>query len=158
MKKSQLKPWLNEDGSVKSDAEIRKVGRQWPPSVWQKYLATLEVRREEEVVLPPSEMDALSTEAHISLMFAMASGEKHKLLNVVLDACIRELTPRQRSLIVGRYWEGKTITEMAANMGVSKQTTSKTMKKALANLKANFTNPSFQRKVIFAQKIVVSCG
>ena len=156
MKKSQLKPWLNEDGSVKSDAELREVNQQWPPSVWREYLATLEVRREEEVVLPPSEMDALSTEAHISLTFAMASGEKHHLLSVVLDACIRELTPRQRSLIVGRYWEGKTITEMAANMGVSKQTVSKTMKKALASLKDNLTNPSFQRRVIFAQKMAVS--
>ena len=156
MRKSQLKPWLNEDGSVKSDAKIRKAGKNWPSSVWEKYLSTLEVGRREEDVLSPAEMDALPTEAHISVMFAMASGEKHQMLSVVLDACIRELTPRQRSIIVGHYWEGKTITEMAANMGVSKQTVSKTMKKALANLKANFTNPSFQRRVIFAQKMAAA--
>lgn len=156
MRNSQLKPWLNKDSSVKSDAALRKAGQNWPSSVWEAYLSTLEVGRREEDVLSPAEMDALPTEAHISVMFAMASGEKHQLLNVVLDACIRELTPRQRSLVVGRYWEGKTITEMAANMGVSKQTISKTMKKALANLKANFTNPSFQRRVIFAQKMAAA--
>ena len=156
MHKSQQKPWLNEDGSVRSDTEIRKAGQDWPSSVWEAYLSTLEVGRREEDVLSPAEMDALPTEAHISVMFAMASGEKHQMLSIVLDACIRELTPRQRSLIVGHYWEGKTITEMAANMGVSKQTVSKTMKKALANLKANFTNPSFQRRVIFAQKMAAA--
>ena len=58
MRKSQLKPWLNEDGSVKSDAKIRKAGQQWPPGVWEAYLATLEVeRRKEDVVLPPTEID-----------------------------------------------------------------------------------------------------
>ena len=59
--------------SVKSDAELRKVGRQWPPSVWEAYLATLEVRREEDYVLPPFAMDNFSTEQHISLAFSMAS-------------------------------------------------------------------------------------
>ena len=93
MRKSQLKPWINKDGSVKSDAELRKVGQQWPPSVWEAYLATLEVRREEDYVLPPFAMDNFSTEQHISLAFSMASNQSYPLLKVMLNACIRELTP-----------------------------------------------------------------
>ena len=154
MKKSQLKPWLNEDGSVKSDAEIRKAGQQWPPSVWQKYLATLEVeRRKEDSVLPPYEMDMFSAEERISLVFSMAEEESYPLFKVVLNACIRELTPRQRNVIIGRYWKGKTITEIAASTGVSKQAVSKTMQKAMKNLKANLTDISFQRRVIFVHKM-----
>ena len=74
MRNSQVKPWQNKDGSVKSDAELREAGQQWPSGVWEKYLATLEVgRRKEDAVLPPSEMDSFSTEQHISLAFSMAS-------------------------------------------------------------------------------------
>ena len=83
MCKSQLQPWLNEDGSVKSDAEIRKAGQQWPPSVWQKYLATLEVRWQENVVLPPSEMDEFSKEEGIGMLFSMASANLTSAANLL---------------------------------------------------------------------------
>ena len=55
MRKSQLKPWLNKDGNIKSDAELRKAGQNWLPSVWEEYLATIEVRRKEDIILPPCE-------------------------------------------------------------------------------------------------------
>ena len=156
MRKSQLKPWLNEDGSVKSDAKIRKAGQQWPPSVWEAYLSTFEVGRREEDVLSPAEMDNFSAEECAGMLFSMAEEEKHPLFKVVLNACIRELTTRQRNVIIAHYWDGKTITEIAASTGVSKQTISRTMQKALKNLKTNLTDTSFQRRIIFAQKMMIS--
>ena len=88
MSKSQLKPWLNDDGSVKSDAEIRKAGQQWPSSVWEAYLSTLEVRREEKVVLPSIEMDEFSKEEGIGMLFSMASAKKYPRLKFALNASI----------------------------------------------------------------------
>ena len=55
MRKSQVKPWLNEDGSVKSDAKIRKAGQQWPPSVWEAYLSTFEVRMPRDRIFTQSQ-------------------------------------------------------------------------------------------------------
>ena len=94
MNKSQLKPWLNEDGSVKSDAELREAIPQWPSSVWREYLSTLEVGRREEHILSPAEMDAFSSEECADLLFAMAVEEKHHLLKVSLNACISKLAPQ----------------------------------------------------------------
>ncbi len=156
MNNSQLKPWLNEDGSIKSDAKIRKEGQQWPPSVWEAYLSTLEVGRREEDVLSPAEMDTFSTEQHISVAFSMARKQSYPLLKVMLDACIRELTPKQRDVVIRYYWDSKTVAEIAASMGVSKQAVRKTMKIALAKIKTNFTSSSFRRQVMAAKQMLAS--
>ena len=157
MHNSQQKPWLNDDGSVKSDAEIRKAGKNWPSSVWEAYLATLEVgRRRKDAVLSPSEMDNFSTEQNIGLAFSMARKQSYPLLKVMMDACIRELTIKQRDVIIRLYWDGKTVAEIAANKGISKQAVHKTMKTALAKIKTNFTSSSFRRRVMAVKEMLAS--
>ena len=157
MKKSQLKPWLNEDGNVKSDVELQEAGHNWPPSVWENYLATLEVgRRREDAVLSPSEIDGFSTMQHLSLAFSMASKQSYPLLETMLNACIHDLTPRQRDVVIRHYWDGETIAEIAASIGVSKQAVSKTMKTALAKIKTSLTDGSFRRQVMAVREMLAS--
>lgn len=156
MHNSQQKPWLNDDGSIKSDAEMRAAGKNWPESVWKEYLATLEVGRREEYVLSSYEMDTFSAAECAGMLFSMASEEKHHLLKVALNACILELTPRQRDIIIARYWENKTITEIAIATGTSKQSVSKTMKKALSEIKMHLTSGAVRKRVQVAQGLLAS--
>ena len=156
MRKSQLKPWLNEDGSIKSDAEIRKVNQQWPPGVWEAYLSTLEVGRREEDVLSPAEMDTFSTEESTGMLFSMASRKKYSRLKFALKASIHTLSPRQREVIVSHYWDGKTVAEIAASMGVSEQSVRKTMKTALSKLRSCLTNSSLMKQVMFVKKMIAA--
>ena len=156
MRNSQQKPWLNEDGRNKTDAELKKITPNWKPGVWEEYLTTLEVRRKEDSILPPSEMDTFSTEQHISLMFSMASEQSYPLLKVVINACTHELTPRQRDVVIRHYWNDETIAEIAASMGVSKQSVHKTMQTALSKIKTNLTSGSFQRRIIAVKEMLAS--
>ena len=156
MRKSQLKPWLNEDGSVKSDAKIRKAGQQWPPSVWEAYLATLEVKRQEDVVLPPTEIDEFPKEEGIGMLFSMASAKKYRLLKFALNASIHTLSPRQREVIVSHYWGGRTVAEIAASMGVTEQSVRKTMKTALLKLRECLTNSSLMKQAMLVKKMMAS--
>ena len=156
MRKSQLKPWLNKDGSVKSDAELRKVGQQWPPSVWEAYLATLEVGRRKEDVLSPAEMDTFSAEKCAGVLFSMASKKKYPLLKFALNASICMLSPRQKEVIVSHYWGGKTVAEIAASMGISQQSVRKTMKTALSKLRACLTSGSMLKQIMIIKKMTAS--
>lgn len=157
MIKSQMKPWLNEDGRVKSEAELKEVCQQWRPSVWEAYLATVEVRRrKEEAILPPAALDSFSTARHLSCAFSGAEEESHPFLKVALNACLCELTPRQRSVVIDRYWQGKTITAIAASTGVSKQAVSQTIKTALARIRTSLTDGSFQRRLMVAKEMLAS--
>ena len=153
MHKSQVKPWLNEDGSVKNDAELRETLQQCPPSVWEKYLATLEVGRREEDVLSPAKMDKFSKEEGIGMMFSMASAKKYPRLKFALRASIHTLSPRQREIIVSHFWDGKTVAEIAASMGVSPQSVRQNMKTSLLKLRACLTSRSLMKQAMFVKKI-----
>ena len=156
MHKSQLKPWLNEDGCVKSDAELRKALQQWPPSVWREYLTTVEVGRKEELTPNPSTLNDVSMEECVDVLFSMAGEERHHLLKTSLNACIRKLPSRQREIIISRFWDRKTVTEIATSMGISQQSVRKTMKTALSKLKISLTSGSLQKRIIIAQKLLAS--
>lgn len=156
MRNSQQKPWLNEDGSTKSDEELREISPNWGESVWEKYLSTFEVKQKEDSVLSPSIIDTFSADECAGLLFSLASEEKHLFLKVALNVCIRELPPRQREIILGYYWDGKTVNEMAASMGISTQAVYKAMRVALAKLKASLTSGSMQKRMMAAREILAS--
>lgn len=157
MIKSQLKPWLNEAGRVKAAAELKEVCQQWRPSVWEAYLATVEVKRgKEEVILSPSALDSFSTAQHLGSAFSGAEVESYPFLKVALNACLRELTPRQRSVVIDRYWRGKTITAIASSTGVSKQAVSKTIKTSLAKIRTSLTDGSFHRRIMADKEMLAS--
>ena len=156
MRKSQLKPWLNEDGSVKSDAKIRKAGQQWPPGVWEAYLSTLEVGRREEVVLSPAEMDTFSSEEYAGMLLSMSSKKKFRLLKFALKASIHTLSPRQREVIVSHYWGGKTVAEIAVSMGISEQSVRKNIRTSLSKLRACLTSSSLMKQVMHVKKMMAA--
>ena len=158
MNKSQQKPWLNEDGSAKSDAELQEAIQQWPPSVWEEYLSTLKGGRREHYVLPPDRIESFSGEECVNMLFSMAIEEKYHLLKLSLNACIRGLAPRQREVIVSRFWDGKTVAEMATSMGISRQAVYKTMKAALSKIKTHLINGALQKQVIVARETASILG
>ena len=47
----------------------------------------------------------------------------------------RELTPRQRQLILGRYVQQKTVTQLAQELHVSKSTVSRTLQRGERRLR-----------------------
>ena len=85
---------------------------------------------QEDVVLPPTEIDEFPKEEGIGMLFSMASAKKYRLLKFALNASIHTLSPRQREVIVSHYWGGRTVAEIAASMGVTEQSVRKTMKTA----------------------------
>ena len=50
MNSENKKPWLNNDGSQKSDQELKEICKDWGPTVWEEYLATLEIAQKEAVI------------------------------------------------------------------------------------------------------------
>ena len=154
MHNSQQKPWLNNDGSTKSVEELKEVCSNWGESVWEKYLSTFDVKQKENSVLSPSIIESFSANECAGLLFSLASEEKNICLKVALNICIRELSPRQREIILGYYWDGKTVNAMAASMGISTQAVYKAMRVALAKLKASLTSGSMQKRMMAAREIL----
>ena len=79
------KPWLNEDGSSKSDTELRVVSRNWHPDVWDEYLSLFDVQRQESVVLPPVEIDKFSSEEAVQLSDEIDESLAEECVNILLS-------------------------------------------------------------------------
>lgn len=56
---------------------------------------------------------------------------KRAVLQVVRD----QLTPRQRQIVLLYFFEGKNMPQIARELGVNKSTVSRTMQRALHNLR-----------------------
>ena len=62
-------------------------------------------------------------------------GEHSRILRAVMRAAKGELTERQKTCLRLRYGEGRTVCEIAAELGVAPSTVSKHLKKALARIR-----------------------
>ena len=154
MSNSQLKPWLNEDGSFKSGDEFRRIAHFLRPGVWNEYLAALAESEREDHDLSPLMVDTFTAEECAKLLFAVAAEEKYSCFKIALKSCVRELPPRQRNVIAARYEGDKTIAEIAADMGISRQAVFKSLKIAMSKLKDSLTSGTIQRRVIALKELL----
>ena len=60
--------------------------------------------------------------------------------NVALESAIGGLGDRERSILYKRYYEGKTQTEISAEIGLSQAQVSRLEKSALKSVKSRMTN------------------
>lgn len=61
--------------------------------------------------------------------------EEKGIINARIHKAIADLTPRQKEIVIKVYFENKSQAEVARELGVSEAIISKTMKRALSNLK-----------------------
>lgn len=110
------KPWLNDDGSHKSDEEIKQDCSRWGPTVWEEYLQTLEPEEEEFLFDEAIECENYSIEEHTDYFQDLFSNREFPVLKNRLIGFLRELTPKQQKVIKLIYWEDKKLREVAEIM------------------------------------------
>ena len=132
---------------------MKEICKDWGPTVWEEYLATLEIAQK-EISVGSQRIDKFSAQECAGLLFSLAGEEQFPLLKAALNSCIRELPAKQRRVIHQYYWEGKTIGEIARSNGVSKQAIHKTMKAAIERLKLSLTRGVIQNKVQALKEIL----
>ena len=81
-----------------------------------------------------------SGDKEIQLLDTMASqGDEEKMINKVMADCIlQKLSPRERQVMVLRYYKGKTQTEIAREIGVSQVQVSRIEKQIIKSVRSSF--------------------
>ena len=120
VKNLKAKPWLNKDGSLKGDEELKKISKSWSQATWEAYLDSLETKQQESLLDEPGDIENLSEEEYKDFWMLVDKEEEEKeRLNRLVRASLDELTHKERKVIRKMFWEDKSERTIASEMGIS---------------------------------------
>ncbi len=133
-----IRPWLDANGELLSDADLKKISNKWTAEVWEQFLAdTVEGSssyQREDVIESYDENE--ETNLAIEGLWDVsdnAATEGPRL--ACRRICRNYLTPRQQQVIRSSFWEGLSDPKIAKFMGVARTTVSVQKQRALKKIK-----------------------
>jgi RNA polymerase sporulation-specific sigma factor len=138
LKENAMKGWRSEENlrrRLGREPSIKEISDECGIDVESLTLAF-------EAAAPPGsiyESVRSGGEKEIRLLDVIADGEiEDDIINkVMVDDILKRLTPRERDIIILRYFQGKTQSEISKKMGVSQVQISRIEKKALERIRGN---------------------
>ena len=156
----EIKRFLRDDGLIKVSRPLKELAikarytqedlakkRGEPPTITE-IAATLDVSREELVMAMEAGREVESiyqtiyqgdgSPIYLIDKLDMEESESHKLVDIIaLKEILSKLKPKERQIIILRYFEEKTQTEIAKEIGVSQVQVSRIEKKIIQNIREN---------------------
>ena len=146
--KSETAPWLNSDGSRKTDSEISKLGESWSAETWDSFLKddVGTVGYDADTVSFPY-MDTPTIASSSDLVKYLQNLDQYENLEEYLGYAIKTLSKREREFVELKYWKGMTQAEIARKFNVKDNTVSTIRRRALAKLKKCLCSDEFKQNV-----------
>ena len=157
----EIKRFLRDDGLIKVSRPLKELAikakyaqedltkkKGEPPNI-SEIAAVLDVSREELVMAMEAgrEVESLyqtiyqgdGNPIYLIDKLDMAESESHKLIDMIaLKEILSKLSPKERRIIILRYFEEKTQMEIAKEIGVSQVQVSRIEKKIIQSIRAEF--------------------
>jgi len=111
------KPWLNADGTHKSDKEIQKIMHSWSARTWDDYLKNFEGEQQEILLDKPESIDNIPYFDLGSLCSTPEGRMQYPYFRHLLLAAMKQLSPRELLVVKMQFWHGKTAREIAKELG-----------------------------------------
>ncbi len=153
----EIKRFLRDDGAIKISRSVKETalkGRRAEEQLEKKlgrtptiseisaecHISVDELLSAFEAMTPVESLQATIADGDESLcLMGLIKGEDEEseiVDRLVIKESLDRLTPREREIIILRYFKGKTQTEIAKYIGVSQVQISRIEKKALINMRA----------------------
>lgn len=145
------KPWLNADGSTKSEEEIKKICKTWKPRIWEEYLETFEVGQEELPMKPKiveSVMDSIDPKDLAMGIFSYSEEPQLSHFKPFVVKAIKTLTQKQYIVLKKIYWHQQSLAQIAQELGVSKSAVHCSHQAALKKLRQVIPVMAIQEKLV----------
>lgn len=134
MKTEKIKPWLNDDGSRKSESQIKDDCKSWSAQNWEEYLQTQEVDQRELLFDNPATSDNFSQEAHDQHIKTIFDRNDYPGLQQKLVKLMGLLSEKQRCVLHLLFWENRSVLEIAEMTGITRQSVYELKGRALTQL------------------------
>ena len=139
IKNHTTKPWLNGDGKLKSNEEMKKISKSWSADTWEAYLSSLETQQTECLLEDPTQIENLSNEAHEDFWALIDRDEQGKRdksqLRSLIQTCLDVVSPREREILKKIFWENKSERAVADELGISRNSLKVLKSRGLSKIK-----------------------
>lgn len=116
------KSWLNADGSMKSEQEIKISCVNWSPEMWEEYLKNFESSQKEMLLEQANDSESLSEEKFARLYLNLIQQEEYPKLRKVIKAALYSLPKNEQQVLHALYWEELSQREAAKKLSLSRTT------------------------------------
>ena len=142
------RPWINDDGSRKSDAEISRLGQFWDEKTWEKFL-------DEEVgkitrsgrLARGVDLDEFSEDEFRIHKREFSHGVANLNLAAVFQAAFQGLNPKERFVLKRYFWDESKLKDIAEEMGISPSTVRTVKGRAVKKLNGILSSKEFVPKL-----------
>ena len=140
-------PWLNEDGTEKSEKEIQRISKSWTPDTWEAYLQTIDVQQNEETEILGIEYERVSSDDYANLVLGFLDKQRfprpNNLKRVILFTLKDTLSVREFQVIDLLYWKNLSTSDVAQKMKIGEQTVRNLHSRSLKKIRKNI----FKREI-----------
>ncbi len=116
MKSLNSTPWINTDGTRKSDEEIEKLGKSWSPNIWNRYLESEVGSLQDESLVFYGDMDTEDILDKAEVLKFLQEKQYHEKLESALLVALNQLSKTEREIIKEVFWNKLTDNEAAKKL------------------------------------------
>ena len=113
------RPWMNEDGTRKSDGEIKLLGQGWSADTWDRFLdADVGTLKDDSLVFF-ADMDKAFDLGQYDMADTSQGHGGYEHLKAALLLAMDELSPKERDVVACSFWKGMDDKDIAKKMGMA---------------------------------------
>ena len=140
-------PWLNADGTRKSDEEIKRLGRNWSTETWDSYLQEDIGILKYDALRFFADMDTDFVLERAGVVDVLKRYGGHEHLKFSVAVAFEELTPMERDVLRCFFWGQMDDRSIAESMGKTYGHIRVCKSRAIKKLGEIFPSKRFKAKV-----------
>lgn len=140
-------PWLNTDGTKKTDREIAKLGEEWPPEIWNLYLESEVGTLADEHLVFYEDMDTDEILERSDVLRCLQDCRYHETLEAALLIALDQLSRTERTIITEAYWNQATDKEISKKLRKTQDNVRVLRSRAIKKLGHILVSPELKNRI-----------
>lgn len=147
-KKEKQLPWLNVDGTKKTDEEIERLGKNWSAEIWNHYLDSSVGTLRDGPLSFFHDMDTEEILEKATVIKFFHEKKYHEDLETALLIALDSLTSKERFIIKESFWKDTPDKDIAKKMESSHESVRVLKSRALKKLSKTLIGQELKDEIL----------
>jgi RNA polymerase sigma factor (sigma-70 family) len=144
-------PWLNADGTKKSEEEIKELGKAWSSETWNLYLdSEVGTLRDDELLFVPTVTDEILEKS--AVLNLLQEGKHYEELETALLLALSQLTKAEKFIIRESFWKKSSNKEIAQRLNKTQKNVGVLKSRAIKKLGKILTSKQLKNEISYLKE------